>query len=238
MTREEAKAVFLNRGYIEVDNGTYYSPDKWRESCRVISEWLEQEPSKDMEEIEEVINCDADAEIKLKMISNIVHSKSHYFKTSRENKIIDEHYWKGFSNGIRTAEWRATKQEPAYCDRNICIKNEYNGVGCDECEVTKSQEPCEDAISRQVVLNTISELNAISFYEAQEDSKECYYEIRQTIKDLPSVKLQEPKTGHWIILKDEYGDVHEAVCSNCDSNGNHKWSYCPNCGADMRGEKV
>lgn len=32
-------------------------------------------------------------------------------------------------------------QEPKYCDRNICIKNEYNGISCDECEVTKSQEP-------------------------------------------------------------------------------------------------
>lgn len=32
-------------------------------------------------------------------------------------------------------------QEPKYCDRNICIKNGYNGIGCDECEVTKSQEP-------------------------------------------------------------------------------------------------
>ena len=33
------------------------------------------------------------------------------------------------------------EQEPAYCDRNICLRNEYNGIGCDECEVTKSQEP-------------------------------------------------------------------------------------------------
>ena len=32
-------------------------------------------------------------------------------------------------------------QEPKYCDRKICLKNEYNGIGCDECEVTKSQEP-------------------------------------------------------------------------------------------------
>lgn len=30
----------------------------------------------------------------------------------------------------------SVKQEPKYCDRNICIKNEYNGIGCDECEVT------------------------------------------------------------------------------------------------------
>ena len=41
---------------------------------------LEQEPSRDIEEIEEVINCDADAETKCKMISNILTSKPHYFK--------------------------------------------------------------------------------------------------------------------------------------------------------------
>lgn len=34
----------------------------------------------------------------------------------------------------------AEKQEPKYCDRNICMANEYNGIGCAECEVTKSQE--------------------------------------------------------------------------------------------------
>ena len=43
MTREEAKEIFLNRGFID---GVYYG-DKWREACVVISEWLkslEQEP--------------------------------------------------------------------------------------------------------------------------------------------------------------------------------------------------
>jgi len=30
-----------------------------------------------------------------------------------------------------------SEQEPKYCDRNICIKNEYNGISCDECEVRK-----------------------------------------------------------------------------------------------------
>lgn len=50
---------------------------------------LGQEPSRDMEEIEEVINCDANAEIKLKMISNIVYSESHYFKTlEQEPKTV------------------------------------------------------------------------------------------------------------------------------------------------------
>ena len=24
-------------------------------------------------------------------------------------------------------------KEPKYCDRNVCIQNEYNGIGCDGC---------------------------------------------------------------------------------------------------------
>lgn len=64
-----------------------------------------------------------------------------------------------------------------------------------ELKAYREQEPCDDVVSRQAVLDTISELNVISFYEAQEDSKECYYEIKQAIKAMPSVGLQEPK---WI----------------------------------------
>ena len=41
MTREEAKEVFLNRGFID----GIYNGDKWREACVVISKWLEQEPT-------------------------------------------------------------------------------------------------------------------------------------------------------------------------------------------------
>ncbi len=47
MTFEEAKKIFLNRGYVEVPGGTYYDADKWRESVVVISKWLEQEACED-----------------------------------------------------------------------------------------------------------------------------------------------------------------------------------------------
>lgn len=47
---------------------------------------LEQEPSRDIEEIEEVINCDADAETKCKMISNILTAKPHYFEDPQESE--------------------------------------------------------------------------------------------------------------------------------------------------------
>ena len=45
-----------------------------------------QEPSRDMKEIEEVINCDVDAETKCKMISNILTAKPHYFEEPQESE--------------------------------------------------------------------------------------------------------------------------------------------------------
>ena len=39
----------------------------------------EQEPSRDIKEIAEIMKCDADAETKCKMISNILTAKPHYF---------------------------------------------------------------------------------------------------------------------------------------------------------------
>lgn len=59
MTFKEAKEVFLNRGYVEVDGGTVCDMNKWRESCRVISEWLKQESCKDVvssKEVKEILN--------------------------------------------------------------------------------------------------------------------------------------------------------------------------------------
>ena len=45
MTREEAKDVFLNRGFIEAENcrERIFRGDKWREACMIISEWLKEE---------------------------------------------------------------------------------------------------------------------------------------------------------------------------------------------------
>lgn len=45
---------------------------------------------------------------------------------------------------------------------------------------------------------------------------------------------QQPKTGRWIF--DEILDKHY-YCSECKSMGVDYWDYCPNCGADMRGDK-
>ena len=99
------------------------------------------------------------------------------------------------------------------------------------------QEPSGDLISKQAVLDNLSELNAISFYEAQEDSKEAYYEIRRLIKNMTPVNPQEQKTGHWIEIR---CDMYK--CSECDfvytdlSGERYGMHYCPNCGCRMESE--
>ncbi len=59
--------------------------DLCRDTANLLEE-LEQEPSRDMEEIKEAINCDADAETKCKMISNILTAKPHYFEEPQESE--------------------------------------------------------------------------------------------------------------------------------------------------------
>lgn len=48
----------------------------------------------------------------------------------------------------------------------------------------------------------------------------------------------ERATGRWVTLKDEHGDIVEAVCSNCQENGRHEWAFCPRCGARMQEEET
>ena len=77
------------------------------------------------------------------------------------------------------------------------------------------QQPCEDTISRRAAVSVANDFAAT--------------QVVRGLEKLPSVHL-EPEVGKWITLKDEYGDVVEAVCSNCGRNGSHNWKYCPDCG--------
>ena len=63
------------------------------------------------------------------------------------------------------------------------------------------QNPCEDAISRQAVLDIVN--NPLNI------------RLDEIIKGLPSVKPQEPKTGHWIEEDMFDGDVAYR-CSECN----------------------
>ena len=51
--------------------------------------------------------------------------------------------------------------------------------------------------------------------------------------------LKEREHGKWEKAQEQpYFRKHFdiVVCSSCHNRGNKKWNFCPNCGADMRGE--
>lgn len=85
-------------------------------------------------------------------------------------------------------------------------------------------KPCDDAISRQAVLDcfTATKLKKFDFI----------LHAREEIKKLPSVNPQ-PKTGHWI--EHEIKDTCRwLTCSVCGYEWvNKKENFCPNCGCRM-----
>ena len=101
------------------------------------------------------------------------------------------------------------------------------------------QQPCEDCVSRQAVLELIEDCNSDGLkgiFCSYNDGKrfEAY------IKDLPSVAPKE-KTGKWIDSKDWKERHYDSInfrkrCSLCNGTGNIQDKFCPNCGADMRGD--
>ena len=106
---------------------------------------------------------------------------------------------------------------------------EYSKIICQLPPVSLAV-PCEDAISRQAVLD-----KAITIPIAKivtEDKVICRKVIFvDDIEHLPSVSPTRPK-GKW----EEY--LKEGLkykCSACGSRYDTPWFYCPNCGVDMRG---
>ena len=53
----------------------------------------------------------------------------------------------------------------------------------------------KDTIYREDAIEAVEELNAISFYELNEHSKEAFVEIRRALKALPSADRPQ---GEWI----------------------------------------
>ena len=96
-------------------------------------------------------------------------------------------------------------------------------------------EPCNDVISRQAVLELIEN----SYYDLAYCSETIA--LQEDIKSLPPVTPTRPK-GEDDRPKGEWKDCGEIEpwyrCSECKEKvwGAHK-NFCPNCGADMRGEE-
>lgn len=98
------------------------------------------------------------------------------------------------------------------------------------------QEPCDDTISRQAVIDSLHNKFSDGF-----DSDRWWnsMSVLYAINKVPSVKPQ-PKTGHWIEQEDFNGDTYHD-CSKCGESfcliegtpTDNLYKYCPNCGAKM-----
>ncbi len=101
-------------------------------------------------------------------------------------------------------------------------------------ELTTKNDLGVDCISRQEVLQLLA--NSIG--------KTNTY-LQTAVLKMSSVTPQEPRKGEWCPQNDDYFDWYE--CSECGygNEGEMQYSseydvrtnYCPNCGADMRGEE-
>ena len=95
----------------------------------------------------------------------------------------------------------------------------------------EEQEPCEDTISRQAVINGINRVG-IKGFKTYND----YSQLYDFVDTLPAVNSQ-PKSGHWTYKI--YGGFHEEGnwhCSKCDyvfNGGYGHAKYCPECGCEM-----
>lgn len=166
MTREEAKQVFLSRGYVEVEGGTIYDANKWRESCRVISEWLEQEPCDDIGEVSDGYHT----------FNQLYHQRAILFATIvNQNK---DKSWKSFKHSDgnycfdSNGEWFIVGIDTPQGSYTYHYAKEYwDMFDCEELECGKEwdghteedvtrllslkQELSGDVVSRQAVLDYI-----------------------------------------------------------------------------------
>ena len=128
------------------------------------------------------------------------------------------------------------KYNPESCEKcryfsaleNACC---YNGrTRCIKDEQFPSASQNSDCISRQKVIDMLNDIDA----EVNDGCGYMYEHWMDYIKQLSSVTSQ-PKTGHWI---DDDTLCHSWRCNQCYwLMRSNRTNFCPNCGADMRGDE-
>lgn len=94
------------------------------------------------------------------------------------------------------------------------------------------KEPCNDAISKSDVFETLGNLMSIPYDFDRPINEKDVSESMDEIVALPPVTPERPK-GHWINI-----DKTHSKCDKCESvfeivSVNGEANYCPNCGCFM-----
>ena len=111
--------------------------------------------------------------------------------------------------------------------------------------VALSAEPCEDAISREELIEALNTWDKFGYAPTNEliplrgnvDKDKYvpyihYDDVLTCIRNMPSVSPQQ-KVGRWVVTDDDL-----VYCSECEDSYyprpiDASWYYCPHCGAKM-----
>ena len=126
---------------------------------------------------------------------------------------------------------KMTKEEVIafFKDMNECTYGNLEAV--EKAIEALEQTSCDDAISRQAVLDAFWKLKI----ELRPNAIDA---ILNMVNGIPPV-TPKSNTGHWIECKDRY-DIW-SKCSECEKEYDKHYighiRYCPNCGAKMEEEE-
>lgn len=87
-----------------------------------------------------------------------------------------------------------------------------------------------DYISRKKAIGNIERLMAMY----GEDEKRVLHWFRAFLLSVPAVDVVERKKGKWLYHPK---GARKYECPYCRTYSQEAWCFCPNCGADMRGEE-
>lgn len=118
---------------------------------------------------------------------------------------------------------RGILTEAVEFENSVCYVTEEDREPLEIAIKALEQEPCEDAISRQAIIDEMEKRHA---------EGDCI--TKGFVKNLPPVNPQV-KTGHWIYVDEchEHGRCSECGYGSVDLVGGELWNFCPNCGCRM-----
>ena len=91
-----------------------------------------------------------------------------------------------------------------------------------------------DLINKQEALRLLK----LNYDDSPTDVSDLMYNdgVRSCVKTVREMKEVSARSGRWETYIISMLDGEGCRCSECRFEGVSYWDYCPNCGADMRGE--